>query len=377
VTQSGVDVQPQAVYYLPMDIMEISHRWQKEAEAEQARLLAALGEITLGGVVAEIQHIGATSVPGVPARPCVDLALAVTPFPLDPDLLATLGYTIANSQSSEYEQRALHKSGYFQLFISEQGSDEWTNHLLIRDYLRADEDAQWRYAAKKPDGDSANDSSVDSKVKSALFAELVAAARRWWPTHYGFSPVNFVVQELEGFPYPWYISSGWALDLFLGRVTRVHHDVDIVVARTDQLALREHLAGRGWRFVTPLKGELEPWPPHMRLELPRHQAHAHREGQFIDFLLTDLTPDLWRYRRNPIIVRPTAQATKRTSEGIPYLAPEVVLLFKSKNTGSRARLQDQADYENVYLHLEPEARAWLRWALIATDPIHPWIAQLV
>jgi hypothetical protein len=30
----------------------------------------------------------------------------------------------------------------------------------------------------------------------------------------------------------------------------------------------------------------------------------------------------------------------------------------------------------VQPHLDAEARAWLRWALIATEPAHPWIAQL-
>ena len=37
-------------------------------------------------------------------------------------------------------------------------------------------------------------------------------------------------------------NGGWALDLFLERVTRVHHDVDVVVDRADQLALREQLS---------------------------------------------------------------------------------------------------------------------------------------
>ncbi len=115
----------------------------------------------------------------------------------------------------------------------------------------------------------------------------------------------------------------------------------------------------------------------MRLESPRHQVHAHRDGQFIDFLLTDMTSDLWRYRRNPIIIRHMEQVAMCTSEGIPYLAPEVVLLFKSKNTGVRERAQDQADFEHVYRHLDAEARAWLRWALIASDPEHPWIELLV
>jgi len=46
-------------------------------------------------------------------------------------------------------------------------------------------------------------------------------------------------------------------------------------------------------------------------------------------------------------------------------------------TRSKERSKDQADFENVYAHLEAERRAWLRWALLATEPAHPWIERLV
>ena len=39
----------------------------------------------------------------------------------------------------------------------------------------------------------------------------------------------------------------------------------------------------GWKFVTPFEKRLEPWPPHMRLELPRHQVHAHRVTSLLIF----------------------------------------------------------------------------------------------
>jgi hypothetical protein len=163
----------------------------------------------------------------------------------------------------------------------------------------------------------------------------------------------------------------------------VHQDVDVVINRADQLLLREHMGARGWRFLTPLHGKLEAWPPHMRLEMPRHQAHAHRDGHFIDFLLTDLLltdlgSQVWFYRRTPLIIRHAQQAFRQSPQGIPYLAPELVLLYKSKNTstGQRPRLNDQRDYEAVAPHLSPEARAWLRWALLAGDTGHPWIEEL-
>ena len=68
-----------------------------------------------------------------------------------------------------------------------------------------------------------------------------------------------------------------------------------------------------------------------------------------------------------------------TAQGIPLLAPEIVLLFKSKNTSFNKKecVQDQIDFDAVQAHLDAERRAWLRWALFATEPKHPWIERLI
>lgn len=173
-----------------------------------------------------------------------------------------------------------------------------------------------------------------------------------------------------------YVSSGWALELFLGQVTRCHYDVDVVVARQDQLLLQQHLAERGWKFATYLKGKVDPWPLHMRLELPRHQVHAHHEHILLDILFTDMTDGIWRYRRDPSIVQTVERIALETAAGIRFLAPEIVLLFKSQNTGNKARPQDQADFLKVYPHLDPARRAWLRWALLTLTPDHSWLPML-
>jgi hypothetical protein len=66
----------------------------------------------------------------------------------------------------------------------------------------------------------------------------------------------------------------------------------------------------------------------------------------------------------------------RSAGGIPYLAPELVLLFKSRNTSNHERAKDQIDFENTLPQLDSERRAWLRWALVATAPEHSWLQQL-
>jgi hypothetical protein len=114
----------------------------------------------------------------------------------------------------------------------------------------------------------------------------------------------------------------------------------------------------------------------MRLEPPRHQAHALRADALIDFLFGEIQDGIWRFRRNPAVVRTIEQMSLTTSAGIRYLAPEIVLLFKSGPQKDQLRSKDQADFENALPHLEPERRAWLRWAITVIDPDHPWIEQL-
>jgi hypothetical protein len=156
----------------------------------------------------------------------------------------------------------------------------------------------------------------------------------------------------------------------------MHHDVDVSIPYSAQMELRKHLTERGWKLVTPFEKRLEIWPPHMQLQLPRHQVHAHRENEFIDFLLADMD-GVWRYRREPLVLRSTERMSLTTDSGIPFLAPELALLFKSKNTSNQERPKDQSDFEKILPHLEPERRAWLHWALVATSPDHPWIQQLI
>jgi hypothetical protein len=249
----------------------------------------------------------------------------------------------------------------------ESGSARWFDLLVTWDYLQHDRRACEDVSLQKKSG------VTDT---SHLFGDLLPAARRWWVAHYQFSPVENIVRELKGATFPWYIAGGWALDLFLGGVSRVHHDVDVVVPRRAQMELRRHLLERGWKLVTPFEQRPEPWPPHMWLELPRHQVHAYREDEFLDFLLTEMD-GVWKYRREPSVIRSLEKVGMKSESGTPYLAPELALLFKSKNTSNQERPKDEMDFERVLPHLDAERRAWLRWALIGTSPDHPWIRQLV
>jgi hypothetical protein len=53
---------------------------------------------------------------------------------------------------------------------------------------------------------------------------------------------------------PWWIAGGWALDLFLGRVTRPHKDLDIGIFRRDAVKVLAALSG--WEFFEAKGGTL-------------------------------------------------------------------------------------------------------------------------
>lgn len=202
-------------------------------------------------------------------------------------------------------------------------------------------------------------------------------ARTWYREEVGFRPLLQAVRELGASGITWMVSSGWAVDLYLGRVTRVHNDVDVSVFRDEHLALQAFMQERGWAFVVPNEGRLEPWPAGVRIERPRHQAHAHKDGQFIDFLLDDREGAVWRFRREPAIARSLDRLILRSDDGIPFLAPEVALLFKSAHRDGPPRDKDQGDFEHLMqAGLDPERQAWLRRALEVYRPGHAWLDRL-
>jgi hypothetical protein len=179
---------------------------------------------------------------------------------------------------------------------------------------------------------------------------------------------------LTAFPRPWWICGGFALDLFLGYETRRHDDLDVAVLRRDQRALFDYLAGWELRFATPTH-TLEPWDGR-RLDPPVHGVWARRPAAPPDtwtceFLLDEASTDEWAYRRDATVRRPLVDLGDER-DGVPFLHPEIVLLYKSTHLSPK----NDADFAAVRPHLSGEARRWLRSALETGGGDHPWIAAL-
>ncbi|HEX6372507.1 MAG TPA: hypothetical protein VF006_26540 [Longimicrobium sp.] len=186
--------------------------------------------------------------------------------------------------------------------------------------------------------------------------------------------IHAVTAALRDLDAPWAVAGGWALDLALGRVTRAHADVDVAVFRDDQDALRAALPG--WDFAAVVGGRLAPWERGARLELPVHEVHARPPTGAppfaLELLLNERDGADWVYRRDPAVRLPLARALRPGPGGVRVLAPEVVLLYKSK----APRPADEADFMVARPLLDAKGRAWLRDALLRARPDHPWAAAL-
>ena len=83
--------------------------------------------------------------------------------------------------------------------------------------------------------------------------------------------------------------------------------------------------------------------------------------------------ETWICRRDTRLRRPFAEVIHRTPDGIPYSAPEIVLLYKAKHA---EREKNEADFAAVRSLLNPEQRAWLVDALALVHPGHRWLRAL-
>jgi GrpB-like predicted nucleotidyltransferase (UPF0157 family) len=125
--------------------------WKTAFQEEARRLRAALREGILG-----VEHIGSTAVPGLPAKPILDLMAEVTALQeahrLRPAVV-DLGY--------EYRERddvpdrlyfvLRPREGWHShhLSLATAGSTFWRTHLLFRDHLRARPEVRDAYARLK------------------------------------------------------------------------------------------------------------------------------------------------------------------------------------------------------------------------------------
>jgi len=132
----------------PITLIEYDHAWPENFAREANRIKAALGERAL-----MVEHIGSTSVPGLVAKPIIDILLVVADSADEPSYVPALeavGYVLRIREPDWHEHRLFKgQDTNINLHVFTQGSEEIRRVLLLRDWLRTNEADRELYARSK------------------------------------------------------------------------------------------------------------------------------------------------------------------------------------------------------------------------------------
>lgn len=170
---------------IPVELVPHSPVWAERARCEAARLRDALGDVLI-----TVHHIGSTAIPGIAAKPIVDLVPEVTGLAaLDAakERVVALGYEwwgeygIAGRRYCSLTDPASGKR-VVQLHCFASGSPHITRHLAFRDYMRRHPDRARAYEAEKMRARDLHpeDSHAYTDTKSAWIVAVEADALTEW-----------------------------------------------------------------------------------------------------------------------------------------------------------------------------------------------------
>jgi GrpB-like predicted nucleotidyltransferase (UPF0157 family) len=174
-----------------IEVAEYDPRWPAVAQGVIDRLRSALGTRAV-----RIEHVGSTAVPGLPAKPVIDIDLTVA----DPEAehgwlpqLQAAGFVLTVREPWWHGHRLLHGGRYgdagretgadalpSNVHVFGPDSPELVKHVVFRDWLRADAADRDRYAAAKrvAAGDTAQRMTDYTARKEAVVHEVYERAFR-------------------------------------------------------------------------------------------------------------------------------------------------------------------------------------------------------
>jgi GrpB-like predicted nucleotidyltransferase (UPF0157 family) len=139
-----------------LHLVVVGNEWVIRFRKERSRIAEALGDGAL-----DIQHVGSTAVPGILAKPILDIAVAIRDFEFGRALvpsLVRLGYSY-RGENGIPQRHYFEREDSYHLHLFERESLDWHRHLLFRDRLRASPELADRYsqikreAAREGNGD--------------------------------------------------------------------------------------------------------------------------------------------------------------------------------------------------------------------------------
>lgn len=130
-------------------VVDYCEAWPREFQTLRTRLWAALNDIALA-----IEHVGSTAVPGLAAKPILDVSVVV---PTAPGVLAAIQRLAGLDYVHRGNLGIAGREAFFSpagssphhLYVCPQGCAALRNHLAVRDYLRSHPGAVAAYAGLK------------------------------------------------------------------------------------------------------------------------------------------------------------------------------------------------------------------------------------
>jgi GrpB-like predicted nucleotidyltransferase (UPF0157 family) len=166
------EIEPQNIV-----VVDYDPAWPERFRREEARIRSSLGEAALS-----VEHIGSTSVPGLAAKPIVDILLVVEDSGNEPSYVPALeaaGYVLRVREPDFDEHRMLRtpeKDVHLHVFSA--GSPEIERYLLLRDHLRENEEDRRLYARTKRELASRDWPSMQhyAEAKTGVIEGIIARA---------------------------------------------------------------------------------------------------------------------------------------------------------------------------------------------------------
>lgn len=162
-----------------VQVVPYDSSWPRQFAEIRDRVIAALGGLCIG-----VEHVGSTSVPGLCAKPIIDLDVVISSrlrFPEVRDRLATLGYVHRGNldiPGREAFQRPEDTVPHH-LYVCSVDTPNLHDHLILRDTLRARPDLRDRYAAVKREMAALHPNDIDQYIdgKGPVIQEIMAIGR--------------------------------------------------------------------------------------------------------------------------------------------------------------------------------------------------------
>ncbi|MGH2451770.1 MAG: GrpB family protein [Candidatus Limnocylindria bacterium] len=132
----------------PVEVIAYQDSWPAAFDAWRGRLHPALGQAAV-----RIEHIGSTAVPGLPAKPVIDIQVSVRDIGDEAAYVPAITKLGVPLRSREPGHRYFRPGGdrprSVQIHVCAAESEWERDHLLFRDYLRADPETRAAYARLK------------------------------------------------------------------------------------------------------------------------------------------------------------------------------------------------------------------------------------